>query len=422
MSRGRPRLQITLSTEERADLTRRVRAPTSEQRAVRRAKIILGLADGLDVRATARRAQSSPRTVERWRARFVRLRVAGLADRPGRGRKPTFGHVTRMQILSIACQPKSVTIVRPCRCHQLSEKQFFLQRALEKLADTGALSPICHLVVAISAASSLLVPGEEIKEVFIPRTMEEVAREAERRGVLETISKSSVQRILSEGDLHPHKIRGWMHSPDPEFRQKATEICELYQNPPPNSVVICVDEMTGIQAIERCNADRGTRPGGLGRREYEYIRNGTQVLLAGWNVQSGEVTAICKDHRAASDLLELMEEIARRYPDSRVHIVWDNLNTHFDGPEKRWSTFNARHQNRFVFHYTPIHASWVNQVELFFSIVRRRCLKHESFRSTYHLHLKVMEFIEQWNSRPHRFRWTFGGYPLQAGVEDKQAA
>jgi hypothetical protein len=422
MSRGRPRCNIELSAEERHELTRRVRADTAEQREARRARIVLCLADGLDVQATARAARSSTRTVERWRGRFVCSRLAGLVDRPGRGRKPTFGHVTRMQILSIACDPKSVAIVAPCRCHQLSEKQFFLRSTLEKLADAKTLSPIWQLLVAVMGAALVSVPSEQSKEVFIPRTIEEVAREAERRGVVKTISKSSVQRILSEGDLHPHKIRGWMHSPDPEFQQKVTEICELYQNPPPHSVVICVDEMTGIQAIERCNADRGAYPGGLGRREYEYIRNGTQVLLAGWNVQSGEVTAICKDQRAASDLLELMEEIARRYPDSRVHIVWDNLNTHVNGPEKRWDTFNARHQNRFVFHYTPIHASWVNQVELFFSIVRRRCLKHASFRSTFHLHLKVLEFIAQWNSRPHPFRWTFGGYPLQAGVEDRQAA
>lgn len=420
---GRPVLEVKLSAEQRQELTRRVRAATSQQREVRRAKMILGLADGLDTPAAARVAQSSIRTVQRWRARFVRQGLAGLKDLPGRGPKPTYNNVTRMQIISIACDPKRAEAPARCRCHELSEKQHLLSTVIEKLCHrTKKLTPGLRAFVALSTALWILAPCQEAQEVFVPRAIEEVVAEAVRRGVVERISKSTVQRILSEGDLHPHRIRGWMHSPDPEFRQKVTEICELYRNSPCGCVVICVDEMTGIQAIERCNPDRAPRRGRAGRREYEYKRNGTQVLLAGWNVHSGEVTAICKDHRAASDLVELMEQIARRYCDCTVHIIWDNLNTHYDGPDDRWKSFNARHGNRFVFHYTPKHASWVNQVELFFSIVRRRCLKHASLRSTFHLHLTLMQFVELWNRQARPFRWTFRGYPLQAGVEMEQAA
>jgi transposase len=256
--------------------------------------------------------------------------------------------------------------------------------------------------------------------VIVRRTIAQVRDEVVRRGVASAISKSTVQRILSEGDLHPHKHRGWLHSPDPQFRQKATAICELYHQPPPGSVVISVDEKTGMQACERCHPDRAV--GAEVRREYEYERHGTQALLAGLNVHTGEVIGHCKDHRSANDLIELMEALAQRYPTGIVHVIWDNLNTHYDGVEKRWSTFNARHGNRFVFHYTPKHASWVNQIELFFSILQRRYLRHASFHSTFELHTGVLEFVAQWNEQARPFRWTFRGYPLQAGIDLTEAA
>jgi transposase len=185
-------------------------------------------------------------------------------------------------------------------------------------------------------------------------------------------------------------------------------------------VVISVDEKTGMQACERCYPDRAV--GAELRREYEYERHGTQALLAGLNVHSGEVIAHCKDHRSADDLMEVMEALARRYPTGIVHIIWDNLNTHYDGPDKRWSRFNERHAQRFVFHYTPKHASWVNQIELFFSILQRCYLRHASFGSTFELHTGVLEFIAQWNMLARPFRWTFRGHPLQAGVDLTEAA
>ncbi len=111
-----------------------------------------------------------------------------------------------------------------------------------------------------------------------------------------------------------------------------------------------------------------------------------------------------------------MEQLAVRYPTGPVHVIWDCLNIHFDGREHRWRAFNARHGHRFVFHYTPKHASWVNQVELFFSILQRQCVREGSFRSPDELRLAVLAFIATWNrDRARPFRWTFTGYPLQAG-------
>lgn len=154
--------------------------------------------------------------------------------------------------------------------------------------------------------------------------------------------------------------------------------------------------------------------------EYEYIRHGTQNIITSFDVKTGKVYAECRDRRKAEDLLEFMENLALKYKEyTKVIIVWDNLNIHRDGPSKRWTEFNKRHGNKFEFRYTPLHASWVNQVEIFFSILHKRTLKHGSFESKEYLKQKVMAFIQRWNEKEgHPFNWTFRGYPMQ----DKEAA
>ena len=170
-----------------------------------------------------------------------------------------------------------------------------------------------------------------------------------------------------------------------------------------------------MQATEHKHPMKLSLPCRAGRKEYEYIRHGTQALIAGFSIADGEVTAQCGNTRTADDLQAFMETLADRYQDyTKIIIIWDNLNIHHDGPSKRWTTFNAAHGNKFEFHYTPIHASWVNQVEIFFSILYKRCLKHSSFASQEELKQKVLAFIKRWNEiEGHPFNWTFRGYPLQ---------
>jgi transposase len=313
---------------------------------------------------TARRAQVSVRSVERWRARFVDRRLAGLEDRPRPGHKPTFGALARMETIALACEPVD--------------------------AQNG----------------------------MTRRTLEDIRQQVIERGVADAISRSTVQRILSQADLHPHRIQGWLHSPDPDFRRKVADICALYHRPPAHSVVLSIDEKTGMQAIARRFPDRAPAPGRRRRREFEYKRNGTQTLIAALDVHTGAVLATCQQTRTADDLCAFMEEVAHRYPTGSVHVIWDNLNTHLDGPDKRWTEFNARHAHRFVFHFTPKHASWVNQIELFFGILQRQCLRNGSFATTAELRRTVLAFIEFWNLHKARpFRWTFTGYPLQSGIE-----
>jgi hypothetical protein len=361
---GRPALTLELTEAERRELERLVAAGTTPQRIVARARLILACAGTRSAASVARDLQIPAKRVERWRSRFLRQRLAGLADRPRRGRKAKFGPVTRLQVISLACEP---------------------------------------------------VP---VRNGRTRRTIEDIRREAIARAVTPSISWSSVQRILSACDVRPHHVQGWMHSQDPQFREKVTEICDLYVTPPPDAVVICVDEKPGMQALARRFPDQPARPGRRPRREWEYRRHGTQTLIAGFGVHSGEVLATCGDRRTAADLEAFMERVAAKHPTGPVHIVWDNLNIHFDGKDDRWTRFNKRHQQRFVFHYTPKHASWVNQVELFFSILQRECLRGGSFPSIAALRATVLDFIAYWNREVrHPFRWTFTGYPLQAGVD-----
>lgn len=372
--RGRPPLRLELTPEEAAELSTRVRAPTSTQRDAVRARIILGCADGGSACEVAQRVGVPVRRVERWRGRFLRKRLQGLGDRRRRGHPLKFTSVTRCEIIALACEPIG-----------------------QKPTGTDRRGNLTYIPVT--------------------RTIDHVRQEAITRGIVSTIGKTTVQRILAQGAVRPHLVRGWMHSTDPQFREKTTEICDLYLNPPPGSTVLCIDEMTGVQALEHAVADHwgpGT-PRGCPRREWEYIRHGTQAVLAAFDVRTGQVIATCSATRKGKDLLRFMRTVAARYPDGLVHIIWDNLNIHVDGPTRRWSRFNRRHGGRFVFHYTPKHASWVNQIELFFSIVHRQCLRHGDFHSVAELRGALLGFIDYWNHhRAHPFRWSFTGYPLHA--------
>jgi hypothetical protein len=159
----------------------------------------------------------------------------------------------------------------------------------------------------------------------------------------EAPSRSSIHRILTNVDVQPHRFQLWLHSPDSLFREKVAEICALYLQPPPGSIVVSFDEKTGVQAIERKHPDRRSRPGRRVRQEFEYIRHGTQSLLATMNVHTGEVLANCGPMRTGDDMERHMDRVAARWPNVEIHVVLDNLNIH---KGERWQRFNERHGQR----------------------------------------------------------------------------
>jgi transposase len=219
------------------------------------------------------------------------------------------------------------------------------------------------------------------------------------------LSLSEIGRTLRCGGLRPHRVRLWLHSPDPEFRPKVERICGLYLSPPPGSTVLCIDEKTGMQALEHRHPLHLVRREGVVRKEFEYVRHGTSTLIAAFNVSTGQVFGRCR-RRTAAGLLNFMEEVAARYPRGQVYVVWDNLNIHHGA---RWKQFNERHGGRFHFVHTPLHASWVNQVEIWFSLLARRVLRNASFQTRRELEAAVRAFIAAWNQEAHPFRWTFRG-------------
>lgn len=172
----------------------------------------------------------------------------------------------------------------------------------------------------------------------------------------------------------------------------------------------------GMQATERKNETVMPKCAKAGKYEHEYIRHGTQSLIASFDIKTGRVVAECGNSQKASDLVGFIEKVAEKYINERtIHIIWDNLNIQTDGADERWIEFNKKYEGKFKFHYTPKHASWVNQIELFFSIVYKKCLKFASFMSKEDLRDRIQKFITLWNEKnKHPFNWTFKVYPMQS--------
>lgn len=358
MSRGRHATPVKLAKKEKLELLSLIGQKTAAQRDVMRARVALLAHEGHTSTAIAQRLEVSVQTVCLWRKRIAEHGIKGIREGERSGRPPRIKNEARLQLISLACEVQEAE---------------------------GRVTP----------------------------TLDEIVARALDRGVVEHISRSHVHRILQAGDVRPHRVQQWLHSPDPAFREKVNAICKLYRKPPANAVVLSIDEKTSIQAIERKYPGRNPATGRLRRREFEYIRHGTQTLIAALNVHTGEVLANCGERRTQADLLAFMERVAAAYP-GKVHVVWDNLNTH--RAQAVWQDFNARHGKRFHFHFTPLHASWVNQIELWFARYARRVLRHASHTSTLHLRERTEKFIREHNQAARPFKWSFRGYPLQTGT------
>jgi transposase len=227
------------------------------------------------------------------------------------------------------------------------------------------------------------------------------------------ISASQIGRILADLDIKPHRVRSWITRPDdPGFWERAADICGLYLVPPTNALVLSVDEKTGIGARSRTRPTQPVAPGRPARQEHEYVRHGTAILLAALDVHGGGIfQATDLDRNTAANFIGFLDELDAKVPAAlEVHLVLDNGSSHIARDTRWWFVAHPR----FHAHYTPSHASWLNQVELFFSILARRLLKRGEFRSVEDLVAKVMAFIADYNRTAAPFRWTYDGRPLKA--------
>lgn len=347
-----------------------------------RARLILDAAKGICNRELADRHGVTEKTARKWRGRFAaNPTLRALEDAPRSGAPPRLSVADRCEVTKLACS---------------DPKQPYAPKSTSGESSKPYRPPAFRDVWTQAALVETLTLG----------------------GI--RISRSEVGRILRAEGLRPHRMRLWLHSPDPLFRPKVEAICRLYTAPPAGATVLSFDEKTCIQALERVHRSQLPGRGTKGKYEFGYKRHGVVTLLAALNVHSGELFAQCRDRRTAKDLLEFMEAVAVQYPTGDVYIVWDNLNVH-RGP--RWAEFNAKHGNRFHFVYTPLHASWVNQVEIWFSILQRRILRFGDFPTRAALQARIEGFINHWNRREaHPFCWKFRGHFVDVDMETQQAA
>ena len=354
---------IRLTAKQQVGLKRLVGRGKTEVRKYRRAQMVLQAAQGESIKSIARRLETSSCLVRKWLQRFKRRGLAGLDDLPRSGRPQKIGCLERTQVVGAACQ---------------APERYGMQRV-----------------------------------VWSHKALREALLEA---GLVETISARSVGRILRQAQIKPHRVKMWCHSEDPRFQEKLGEIVGLYMEAADGEPVLCVDEKSGMQALSRSRGLLRSCGGGWGRLEHEYKRHGTRCLFACFEVGTGRVLGRCRRYRKRADFLSFMDLVAERYRQRRVHVVLDNLNTHRDTTAGAFiSEWNRKQGERFVFHYTPTHGSWLNQIELWFSILSRRVLRYGSFASAEELVEKVEAFIDQWNEREaHPFRWTYKGQPLVA--------
>jgi hypothetical protein len=289
------------------------------------------------------------------------------------------------------------------------------------------------LVLATTKPADLGLP-------FSHWSLEDLATQIINDAHYRDMSRSTIARILNDGDLKPHRCTQWLHSDDPDFEAKALHVARLYLDAPRlyqhGELVICTDEKTGIQALERKYPGRPMEPGRPERREFEYIRHGTRCLIGSLLVPTGQIIGDVSARRASRDFCRHLRHVAAQFPDAqRFHWVMDNLNTHWNldlcrclarlsgvrfepkrlktGAQRR--AFLSDPEHKHVIHFTPKHGSWLNQIEIWFSVLARRVIRRGNFASKADLARKILAYIAYYNEHhAHPYRWTYTGQPLVA--------
>src|ERR1700685_2897462 len=332
---------LKLIPEQREDLQRWAQSRTLPAGDVFRPRLILAFADGTTYRDIARTMKTSLPTIARWKMRFERDGLAGLEGRH-QGSKPR------------AATPKGQAHV--------------IRRVQQKPGD-GSTHWSCRKL-----ASEL------------------------------GLSKSTVQRILAQAQLKPHRLERYMASNDPDFENKAADIIGLYLHPPQHAAVFCVDEKTAIQALDRLDPVLPLSPGRAERHGFEYYRHGTLSLYAALDVKTGEVLGKTAARHTSAEFIAFLEGLVARTPWAKqIHVVLDNLSAH---KTKDVEQFLAQHP-QVRFHFTPTYSSWLNQVELWFAKIQRDVIARGVFTSLADLRRKLMKYIRHYNKVPKTVKWKY---------------
>lgn len=340
MITGRPKEPIILSEEELAQLNAIANSRSLPYSLVRRAHIVLLAAQGVPNCTIAERVALSPQMICKWRQRYLQQGLPGLHDELRSGR------------------PRSISD---------ENVAILVRKTIQTKPQDGT-----HW------------------------TIRAIAKDTE-------LSRPTVHRIWQAFGLQPHRQRHFKLSTDPFFVEKVRDIVGLYLNPPDKAMVLCVDEKSQIQALDRTQP---LLPMGLGYVEgvtHDYIRHGTTTLFAALDIATGQVLTSCKNHHRHQEYLQFLKHVDANVPSEMdIHLVVDNYATHKHPAVKRWLAVHPRYQ----VHYTPTYASWLNQVEIWFNIITQRAIRRGTFRSVKALIAKIDQYVSQYNSTSHPFVWT----------------
>lgn len=343
---------IELDSQTRLQLQSLVRSTSTSQALVARSRIVLAAAEGKRNQQISQALGIPEVTVGKWRRSFARLGIEGLQDRPRSGRPAKHEPAVWQRVQQRVCQ----------------QPEFQSRWSVRTLA----------------------------RELGLPR--------------------STVHQMLVQSQLQPHRVRTFTFSPDPDFEAKLLDVVGLYLNPPDHALVLCVDEKPGIQALDRTQPLLPLRAKTPRSWTNEYVRHGTQTLLAALEIASGKVQAQVKLRRTSVNFLRFMDQVVAAYPLWELHVVLDNLNIHTNAAAQKWLQWHPRVH----FHYIPTHASWLNLIECFFSILTRQGLSHSVHRSTRQLKDFLLHYIDHYNQHCTPFVWTKGPEKLQRIIEATQ--
>jgi transposase len=341
MSRtGRPKAELTLSGDERAQLQRWARRATSAQALALRSRIVLACATaGVSNKQVAADLGCSEPTVGKWRRRFVERRLEGLVDedRPGRPSSVSLDRVEEVVVATLESKPRNAT----------------------------------HWSQSSMAARSGL-------------------------------SRSTIGRIWKDFGLKPHRADTFKLSTDPLFVEKVIDIVGLYHNPPERAVVLCVDEKSQIQALDRSQPVLPMMPGMPERRSHDYLRNGITTLFAAFNIADGTVIGEVHRRHRAVEFKKFLTAIDKTVPEGLdIHVICDNYGTHKTPAVKAWL---ARHP-RIHLHFTPTGSSWLNQVERWFGFLTDQLIRRGVHKSVQALEHQIRDWVSTWNDDPKPFVW-----------------
>ena len=329
---------LVLAEGDREALTRLTRSSSVRAGLAQRARIVLLAGEGMSNTAIAELVGVSRPTVIGWRDRYGSKGIGGLMDEPRSGRPRSIDHAAII---------------------------------------TATLKPPPKRLGVTHWSTRLL---------------------ARHLG----ISDATVAKAWRDYRVQPWRAESFRFSTDPELVGKVTDVVGLYLNPPENAVVLCVDEKSQIQALDRTAPILPMQPGLAERRSHDYVRHGTSTLFAALEIATGQVTGAVKPRHRNQEFLAFLKQIARVYPEQELHLVMDNYAAHKHANVKAWLRANPR----IICHFTPTHASWMNLVEVWFSLIERQAIHRGSFASVRDLNAKIRAYITGWNDRRHSFVWT----------------